>query len=122
MDYGLEQKKINDLSEISLTKFIDKFYYVYKDISFYYKRVNSSKNLLVTFHGRLYQTNINGITQYVNLPVFRGNKWKYNIICFSDKLLEDYQKDNLKIGWFLSTEHNDYHNIYLQIIKYFQNN
>jgi hypothetical protein len=119
MDYGFNQIKIDNLFKINLNKLSDQVYYIYKNISFYYKKINQTSNLVVSFHGRLYQIESDGVKKNVSLPIFRGYNWNYNILCFSDRLLEDYHKDEIKIGWFLSTNKNDYQNIYLEIIKYF---
>jgi hypothetical protein len=104
--------KLDTLTKLSDIKFNNNSYYRYKNVSFYYKTVDESDILIVSFHGSLSQskTSKNGLTE---LPVFRGYNWNFNILCLSDRLLEDFTDKNLRVAWFLN-----YESIYIEIIKF----
>jgi hypothetical protein len=108
MNYGFNKKCINTLDEIDMENKND--YYRYKETDFYYKKVDDSNNLVVSFHGARRDN--------VPIPIFRFYNHNYNILCFSDKLLEiHYGKIN--IGWFLSPKGKNFHQIYFNIIQFF---
>lgn len=89
--------------------------YTYKSITFLSKIKNSSKNLIVFFHGSLPKTEKSRI-------IFRG--YNYNIpnsdsLCISDGLINTYH--GLKIGWYLSTSKYSFENVYKEIFEYYIN-
>ena len=83
MNYGLTKQTIPSLSDVDYS---NTCYYNYNGIDFYCKKHDDSDQLVVSFHGAVSPKN--GVKQL--LPVFRGYNWSRNMLCFSDKLLEEY--------------------------------
>jgi hypothetical protein len=110
MNYGFNKKYIKTLDEVDMEN--NKDYYRYNEIEFYYKKNDNSNNLVVSFHGAR--------SDNVPIPIFRFCDRSYNILCFSDKLLEIHD-GKLKIGWFLSPKGTNFHNKYFSIIQFFIN-
>lgn len=103
--YDFEIKKINNLNDIDRNKNI---HYVYKDVHFLFKPHKLSNNLVVSFHG-----GIGGATT----PVFRFFDYNFDnssLLCFSDTILNHYQKKNKKYTfyWYLDTKKMKYTDIY----------
>ena len=90
-------------------------YHNYKGVHFYYRKHDESDRLIVTFNGAMYR-DPNSPTGMVLLPIFRGHDWNYNVLCMSDKLLEDFSNKKLELGWFLSPRGSNYLHVYTEII------
>jgi len=112
--YNFKMKYLSNLIDIEDS---GKYYYKYKGSQFYYKKNNDSDRLVVCFHGAMFgdPTSPTGMVQ---LPIFRGFDWKYNVLCLSDKLLEDFTNKKLEVGWFLSPKNSGYKQIYTEIISF----
>jgi len=112
--YNLKLKYISDMNNIEHG---GEYYYKYKGVQFYYKKNNDSDRLVVCFHGAMFgdPTSPTGMVQ---LPIFRGVDWKYNVLCLSDRLLEDFTNKKLEVGWFLSPKNSGYKQIYTEIISF----
>lgn len=110
--YGFELKCVSTLEE---TDDSGNYYHKYKGVHFYHKKHNESDKLIVSFNGAMYRSPTSP-TGMALLPIFRGFDWKYNMLCMSDKLLEDFSNEKLEVGWFLSPRNSNYLNIYTEII------
>jgi len=112
--YGFKLKYVSSLEDMDDS---GDYYHKYKGVDFYYRKNDESDRLLVTFNGAMYR-DPNSHTGMVLLPIFRGFDWKYNILCMSDKLLDDFSNEKLEVGWFLSPRGSDYLCIYTKIIEH----
>lgn len=110
--YNLKLKYISSLEDIDHS---GKHYHKYKGVQFYHKKNDDSDKLVVTFNGAMYRDPTSH-TGMVLLPIFRGVDWNYNVLCMSDKLLEDFGNEKLEVGWFLSPRGSNYLSIYTEII------
>ena len=110
--YGFNLKCVSTLEDVDES---GKHYHNYKGMHFYYKKNDMSDRLIVTFNGAMYKDPTSP-TGMVMLPIFRGHDWKYNVLCMSDKLLEDFSDKKLELGWFLSPCGSNYLQIYSEII------
>ena len=113
--YNFKLKYLSNLNDVDDS---GKYYYKYKGMQFYYKKNNDSDKLVVAFHGSAYKMagSHSGLTP---LPIFRNYNLKYNILCLSDRLLEDFSNQKLQIGWFLSPCNSNYKQIYTEIMDFF---
>ena len=111
--YGFELKCVSTLEAVDGS---GKHYHNYKGVHFYYRKHDASDRLIVTFNGAMYRDPTSP-TGMVLLPIFRGYDWKYNVLCLSDKLLEDFSDKNLELGWFLSPRGSNYLHVYTEIIE-----
>jgi hypothetical protein len=99
------------LDEIDLNN-SNSIYYTYKYCDFYYKKIDTTDKLVISFHGN--------IDKWVPVPVFRGYDYKFNILCFFDMMCKANRENNISCcSWFLSTEKICYKNVYIEIIQYF---
>jgi len=112
--YGFELKCVSTLEAVDGS---GKHYHNYKGVHFYYRKNHESDRLIVTFNGAMYR-DPSSPTGMVLLPIFRGHDWKYNVLCMSDKILEDFSDKKLELGWFLSPVGSNYQQIYTEIIGY----
>lgn len=116
MNYPFSKKIIDSLNNIKID---DYGHYNYKTIDFFYDNLKSNEYLIVYLHGAIYidkQTN-----QVIKKPIFYHWNYKYtncDTLCLSDKLLEDYDENNLELSWYLSTPTNYYFNKYIDILKH----
>lgn len=116
--YNFNLKYISELVDVEDT---GKYYYKFKGMQFYYKKNDNTDKLVVCFHGAMFKDPCSP-TGMVQLPIFRGFDWKYNVLCLSDKLLEDFTDKKLEVGWFLSPHNSNYKRIYTEIISFFLEN
>ena len=110
MNYGLTKEVISSLSD---TEYSNTRYYNFSGIDFYYKKYDNSKQLVVSFHGARFK--INGIK--IPLPIFRGYNWSRNMLCFSDKVLEEYPE--IDLAWHCSPKTSSIQQTYIKIITFF---
>lgn len=115
--YGFELKCVSTLEAVDGS---GKHYHNYKGVHFYYRKNHESDRLIVTFNGAMYR-DPSSPTGMVLLPIFRGHDWKYNVLCMSDKLLEDFSDKKLELGWFLSPRGSNYLDVYTEIIGHVVN-
>ena len=113
--YNFKLKYVSNLEDMDDS---GKHYHKYKGVQFYYRKNNGSDGrLVVTFHGAMYR-DPNSHTGMALLPIFRGFDWKYNVLCMSDKLLDDFSNKKLELGWFLSPRGSNYNQIYTEIMTH----
>lgn len=82
-------------------------YRKYLQVSHYFRKSSASKKLLVTFHGSISPAQHG--KPATALPVFRlfnlNISDQPSILCFSDKLLEEFRNNSVYLSWFLDTSH-----------------
>lgn len=99
----------------------DFFYKEFQGVSYFFKEAEASRKLLVTFHGSISPPK-NG-NPSTPLPVFRLHNINIinqpNILCFSDKLLDNFKNDSVYLSWFLETSRCRQSSAIISVIEYY---
>jgi hypothetical protein len=116
MNNNLRQQVIQKLEDLDVSIADGNTYYTWNSINFLYKKnVPNYKKLLIAFHGAL------KIGSEIKPPIFRMynyGKNEYDVLCISDKLVEEFFDRNLALAWYQSTDTRDYETCYQNIIKH----